>query len=128
MKPLLIAAAAFLWLGPRGLLLAQGSTLFAVEENGPRSERINLVFLSEGYTTADMPNFAAHVNAAVSFLFSKEPWQQYRSYCNVYRIEIASTSKRLRQRRRQRRQRHAEHLFSHGLQHPVGGPVADAGC
>lgn len=71
-------------------LHAQTSTLFTVQNNGPRSERINLVFLSEGYTTADMPNFATHVTNAVNFLFTKEPWAQYRSYCNVYRIEIAS--------------------------------------
>lgn len=77
-------------LGLPGMLQAQTATLFAVEENGPRSERINIVFLSEGYTTTDMPNFAGHVTNAVNFLFSKEPWQQYRSYCNVYRIEIAS--------------------------------------
>lgn len=71
-------------------LHAQTATLFTVQDNGPRSERINLVFLSEGYTTADMPNFATHVQNAVNFLFTKEPWAQYRSYCNVYRIEIAS--------------------------------------
>lgn len=71
-------------------LKAQTPTLFTVQNNGPRSERINIVFLSEGYTTADMPNFATHVNTAMNFLFTKEPWAQYRSYCNVYRIEIAS--------------------------------------
>ncbi|WP_461782448.1 M64 family metallopeptidase [Prosthecobacter sp.] len=71
-------------------LHAQTATLFTVQENGPRSERINLVFLSEGYTSAEMPNFATHVQNAVNFLFTKEPWAQYRSYCNVYRIEIAS--------------------------------------
>lgn len=69
---------------------AQTSTLFTVEQNGPRAQRINIVFLSEGYTATDMPNFATHVNSAINFLFTKEPWQQYRSYCNVYRIEIAS--------------------------------------
>lgn len=68
----------------------QTSTLHVVEENGPRSQRINLVFLSEGYTVSDLPNFAGHVQNAVNFLFSREPWQQYRSYCNIYRIEIAS--------------------------------------
>lgn len=72
------------------VLQAQTSTLFTVQNNGPRSERINIVFLSEGYTTADMPNFATHVTSAMNFLFTKEPWAQYRSYCNVYRIEIAS--------------------------------------
>lgn len=69
--------------------LAQ-STLHTVENNGSRSRRINIVFLSEGYTAADMPNFAGHVNAARNYLFSREPWMQYRSYCNVFRIEIAS--------------------------------------
>lgn len=71
-------------------LHGQTATLFTVQDNGPRSSRINLVFLSEGYTTVDMPNFATHVTNAVNFLFTKEPWKQYRSYCNVYRIEIAS--------------------------------------
>ncbi len=73
-----------------GPVRAQTATLFTVEENGSRAQRINIVFLSEGYTAAELPNFAGHVQTAVNFLFSKEPWQQYRSYCNVYRIEIAS--------------------------------------
>ena len=66
------------------------STLFTVENNGPRSQRINIVFLSEGYTAAELPSFAGHVNTAVNYLFSRQPWMQYRSYCNVFRIEIAS--------------------------------------
>ena len=66
------------------------STLFTVENNGLRSKRINIVFLSEGYTAADMPSFAGHVTTAMNYLFSREPWMQYRSYCNVFRIQIAS--------------------------------------
>src|SRR4029434_169653 len=81
---------ATLFTFPVGHLAAQATTLFAVEENGPRSQRINFVFLSEGYTTADMPLFAGHVSNAINFLFSKEPWQQSRSYCYVYRIEGGS--------------------------------------
>ena len=70
--------------------VAGQSTLYTVENNGPRSKRINIVFLSEGYTTAALPSFAGHVNTAMNYLFSREPWMQYRSYCNVFRIEIAS--------------------------------------
>ena len=66
------------------------STLYTVENNGPRSQHINIVFLSEGYAAADLPNFAEHVNTAMNYLFSREPWMQYRTYCNVFRIEIAS--------------------------------------
>ena len=81
--------ALWLLLSP-AVLQAQTSTLVAVEENGSRGSSLNLVFLSEGYTSAQMGTFAANVQTAVNFLFSKEPWNRYRSYCNVYRIEIAS--------------------------------------
>ena len=77
-----------------GLLLqggrAQTAAVVAVEEHGSRAQHIILVYLSEGYTAEQMPKFAADVAASVAFLFSKEPWQQYRSYCNIYRIEVAS--------------------------------------
>lgn len=71
-------------------MVAQTASLHAVEVNGPADKRINIVFLSEGYTASSLPAFAGHVSAATNLLFSKEPWKQYRSYCNVYRIEIAS--------------------------------------
>ena len=69
---------------------AQTSTLHVVEQNGTRGTRINLVFLSEGYTSAEMGKFETDVANTVSFLFTKEPWVRYRSYCNIYRIQIAS--------------------------------------
>jgi hypothetical protein len=69
----------------------QTSTLTQVINSGPRAECINIVFLSEGYTTASMPTFAGHVDTAVNYLFGREPWQQYRNFCNVFRIQIAST-------------------------------------
>jgi IgA Peptidase M64 len=80
----------FLALAAAPWLRAQTSTLAIVEENGSRSSRLNLVFLSEGYTSAEMGKFATDVDDALSFLFTKEPWVRYRSYCNVYRIEVAS--------------------------------------
>lgn len=72
------------------VLRAQTSNLVVVEENGSRSTRLNLVFLSEGYTSSEMGKFASDVQAALDFLFTKEPWVRYRSYCNIYSIEIAS--------------------------------------
>ena len=69
---------------------APAAALVAVEEHGSRAQHINLVYLSEGYTAAEMPKFATDVAASVDFLFTKEPWRQYRSYCNIYRIEVAS--------------------------------------
>lgn len=78
-----------LWLATT-LGLAQTSSLTVVEENGSRSTRLNLVFLSEGYTSSEMHLFATDVQTVVDFLFTKEPWLRYRSYFNIYRIQIAS--------------------------------------
>ena len=83
---LLIASLLLAQVAP---LLAQ-STLAIVEEHGSRSQRINVVFLSEGYTSSDMTKYGSDVQSAVAYLFDREPWVRYRSYCNVYRIEIAS--------------------------------------
>jgi len=69
---------------------AWAATLHVVEENGPRSKQLNMVFLSEGYTAGDMPAFNGHVTQILDYLFSKEPWRQYRSFFNIYRIEVTS--------------------------------------
>ena len=42
------------------------STLYTVENNGPRSQRINIVFLSEAYSAADLANFSGHVSGAMN--------------------------------------------------------------
>jgi hypothetical protein len=88
MKTILLLSLLPLFTIP--VLRAQTSTLATVEENGTRGTRLNLVFLSEGYTSGQMGTFASDVDDAVTFLFTREPWSRYRSYCNIYRIEIAS--------------------------------------
>ncbi len=87
-----------IWQFLAGLVLlvagaGRAAELVAVEEHGSRAQHINLVYLSEGYTADDMPKFAADVDASVAFLFTKEPWQSYRSYCNIYRIEVVSNQR-----------------------------------
>ena len=71
-------------------LRAQTSNLVVVEQNGPRSTRVNMVFLPDGYTSGQMGKFATDVQATLTFLLSKEPWNRYRRYLNIYRIEVAS--------------------------------------
>lgn len=53
-------------------LQAQTSTLATVEENGTRGTRLNLVFLSK-VTPVVRWAPVADVNAAVTFLFTREP-------------------------------------------------------
>lgn len=71
-------------------MAAAAADLAVVEENGDRNQRVNVVFLAEGYTAAEMPKFAIDTAAAVEAVFNREPWREYRTYYNIYRIEVAS--------------------------------------
>lgn len=93
MKPLLYLLLATLCLAPVALhAQVNVSKLVAIEENGPRSKQLNYVYLSDGYTQAqlDAGLFAAEVQRAVDYLFTREPWTRYRRFCNIYRIEVPS--------------------------------------
>ncbi len=66
---------------------------FALHEilvNGQTDQRINIVFLAEGYTESELPDFAADADAAVSYLLNIEPWNSYSTYFNAYRIDVIS--------------------------------------
>jgi len=61
-----------------------------LQVTGDPAKRFNLVLLGDGYTTADMPEFRQDVASQLATLFAFEPWKSYRSYLNVYRVEITS--------------------------------------
>jgi hypothetical protein len=59
-------------------------------KNGPLSNRINLVFVGDGYQASEMNTYLADVNRAVSAIFQQQPFSQYRSYFNVFAIRVPS--------------------------------------
>jgi hypothetical protein len=80
--------AAFVTLGA-SLASAQPS-MQTILTNGPVSNRLNLVLLSEGYTSGQLTQFSADATNAVSALLSHSPYQEYRSYFNAFAIKVAS--------------------------------------
>lgn len=95
MKSMLILQAVFACLFMLAGLhsaAAQAQQLHAIGEVGPRSQRVNMVFLSDGFTQQELADgkFADVVQQTVDYLFAQEPWSRYRSYFNVYRIEVPS--------------------------------------
>ena len=58
--------------------------------NGPVSNRLNVVVLSEGYTTSQLARFLMDATNAVNVLLSHPPYQEYRNYCNAFAIKVAS--------------------------------------
>ena len=78
------------------LLLLCGSTLLAqpslttLLSNGPGSNRVNIVFLSEGYTAAQLGRFQADATNALNALLARPPFGEYRPYFNAYAIGVRS--------------------------------------
>ena len=58
--------------------------------NGPISNRLNVVVLSEGYMTNQLAQFLVDATNAVNTLLSHPPYQEYRNYVNAFAIKVAS--------------------------------------
>lgn len=71
-------------------LLGQ-ATLVTLRTNGPTSSYINLVYLSEGYTAGQLPQFLVDATNKLNKLMAEPPWISYSNYFNVFAISVAST-------------------------------------
>ena len=63
----------------------------SVFESGPTRSKIDVLLLSEGYTTAQFANFRADANRLVGALFALEPFKTRRSDFNVRILEVPGT-------------------------------------
>ncbi|MFJ4870226.1 M64 family metallopeptidase [Streptomyces sp. NPDC088757] len=61
-----------------------------VRISGPAERRFNLVFMGDGYTAGEMPEFRADLERHLNTLWSVEPFASYRSYVNVWAVEAPS--------------------------------------
>ncbi|MFD3514583.1 M64 family metallopeptidase [Streptomyces sp. NPDC058657] len=76
--------------GPDALRAPAGATVVPVQTTGPADKRFNLVVLGDGYTAAEIPEFRADVEKHMNVLWSIEPFASYRSYINVWAVEMPS--------------------------------------
>jgi hypothetical protein len=58
--------------------------------NGPTENRIDMVFLGDGYRVQDLGQYANDVNAVIAGFFAQSPFNEYASYFNVYRVDVDS--------------------------------------
>ncbi len=69
--------------------LAQPS-LQAIRTNGSTSNRLNIVVLSEGYTSTQISQFLVDATNTVDTLLSHPPYAGYSNYVNAFAIKVAS--------------------------------------
>lgn len=58
--------------------------------NGDPVNRIDLVFLGDGYTVNDTSRFRTDVIRNINYLFSISPYSEYPSYFNVHMVKVIS--------------------------------------
>jgi hypothetical protein len=64
--------------------------VWTVFENGPATEKLDLLMLGDGYAEKDLPKFHADVKKLVDLLFSYEPFKSHRSDFNVRALDLPS--------------------------------------
>jgi hypothetical protein len=62
-----------------------------IVDNGPASDRFNIVILSDGYTQAQLAQFHADAQQYVDFFLNTPPFNTNCTAFNFYRIDVAST-------------------------------------
>ncbi|GAB5521146.1 MAG: hypothetical protein RhofKO_33970 [Rhodothermales bacterium] len=68
----------------------QAQSLQVLLDNGPTDQRINVVILSEGYTSAQLANFPVEAQAVLNNLLATPPYDRYAGLFNGFAISVAS--------------------------------------
>ncbi len=70
-----------------------GGGYTVVSETGPANNRINIVFLGDGYTADQIDTaYAQHVEDVMAHFFDagEDPFPRYRNFFNIYRVDVVS--------------------------------------
>jgi hypothetical protein len=78
---------------------APSGTVTSLVANGPPSEKVDFLLISEGYTAQQMPEFRDDAKRLVAKLFATEPFKSRRSDFNVRLLEIAAAESGVHQPR-----------------------------
>ncbi|HEV8268060.1 MAG TPA: M64 family metallopeptidase [Thermoanaerobaculia bacterium] len=70
--------------------IASSGKVWTVFENGPASEKVDLLVLGEGYAEKDLPKFHADVTRLAAVLFETEPFKSRRKDFNVRALDLPS--------------------------------------
>lgn len=88
MKKLILLLLIFV----SGKISAQTFPVTTILYNGSSSNHIDLVFLADGFTSAEQTNFITQVNTISTALFNTSPYKEYKNLFNVYAIQVSSAT------------------------------------
>jgi hypothetical protein len=59
-------------------------------DNGPVANRIDYVFVGDGYLASQLDAYAGHVLGSLGPFFDESPFDRYQSYFNIHRVDVIS--------------------------------------
>lgn len=65
-------------------------TSTTILNNGPSAEKVDIVFLGDGYTSSQMTQYATDVQAFTDYFFNQKPFSEYKNFFNVHRVDVIS--------------------------------------
>jgi hypothetical protein len=66
------------------------STVTEIQRTGPSKNRIDVVFLGDGYTAAEQEAYLAQVRARWAQLTAISPYSRYKNFFNVWAVNVVS--------------------------------------
>ena len=73
-----------------GIPTAAGSAVTTILDNGPPANRVDLVFVGDGYLESELGSYAVHAVNGLNELLSQEPFLTYSTYFNAHRVDVIS--------------------------------------
>jgi hypothetical protein len=70
--------------------LQPAGKVWTVFENGPASQKVDLLVLGDGYSESELPKFHADVKRMIARLFDTEPFKKRKNDFNVRAIDLPS--------------------------------------
>jgi hypothetical protein len=73
--------------------LVRAGVLVPVDVTGPNSNRIDIIFVGDGYLAEDLSTvYVQHTQAMLNHMFNEgeDPFPRYRNFFNVYRVNVVS--------------------------------------
>ncbi|MES2854780.1 MAG: M64 family metallopeptidase, partial [Bdellovibrionota bacterium] len=70
--------------------VASKASASAVVKGTPGLNRVNFVFIGDGYTRAELAAYAKDVDRSVDAMLKQEPFKTYRNYFSFARVDVVS--------------------------------------
>jgi hypothetical protein len=74
----------------RAPMKAHAGKVVSLVESGPPAQKVDLLIISEGYTSEQMPKFEADAKRLLAALFAEEPFKSRRSDFNIRALWLPS--------------------------------------